>query len=251
MTWQMAELLATAHMAGLGFTDARATGRGTDGGIDCVATGAVAQVKNWATPVGSPEVQKLRGAAYQVTAIFYSLSGYTRAAELEAERAGVALFRYDAANRVYASNIHAELLEQGTGADGVTMEGLLQWTADVVSHMGRTNTAAHHKLAHLRNHAVGGRAGSPNLRVHLDELERWLTALAEAGVPATSGFRELLQAITRDPTSIDEEVGLALGTLAGKLWVLREEQQRYLPLWGAAAQVDVDDLHLEGPRAFQ
>jgi len=49
--------------------------------------------------------------------------------------------------------------------------------------------------------------------------------------------------------SIDEEWGTALGSSAVALWLLREEQQRWLTRWGWVAQIDVDDLELTG-RAF-
>ena len=47
-----------------GYVDARRTRSGPDGGADVVATGAVAQVKAWMTPIGSPHVQQLKDVAY-------------------------------------------------------------------------------------------------------------------------------------------------------------------------------------------
>jgi hypothetical protein len=95
LTWQDAEHLAAAHLRYLGFADAHVTVAGPDGGVDVVATGAAAQVKHWAQTIGAPEVQKLRGAAHDVTwAVFYARSTYTTAAVRFAETAHVALFTY-------------------------------------------------------------------------------------------------------------------------------------------------------------
>jgi hypothetical protein len=73
----------------------RLTGAGADGGIDVEAEGAVAQVKAWMVPVGRPEIQRLRGAAYDGrTPLFFSLTAYTSAAVEFANSCGVALFRF-------------------------------------------------------------------------------------------------------------------------------------------------------------
>lgn len=107
----MAEELAEGHMRHLGFTDARRTARGADGGVDVIAADAVAQVKNLNVPVGAPDVQRLRGAAHgERFALFYSGSGYSRAAFEFATAAGVALFEYDATNQVHPVNAAAEQL---------------------------------------------------------------------------------------------------------------------------------------------
>jgi len=104
-TWGMAEELAVAHLRQLGFGDARRTPPGADGGIDVQGTGVVAQVKHHAHPVGGPDVQRLRGAAHGLAhAVFYSLSGYTAAATVFADRADVALFSYATSNVVTAVN---------------------------------------------------------------------------------------------------------------------------------------------------
>jgi hypothetical protein len=78
-----------------GFVDACRTADGPDLGLDVVASRAVAQVKAHMVPVGSPDVQRLRGAAHRgEIAIFFSLTDYTPAAYAFAEAAGVALFRF-------------------------------------------------------------------------------------------------------------------------------------------------------------
>lgn len=107
----MAEELAAAHMRELGFGDARRTGAGTDRGIDVTAADAVAQVKHLSSPVGSPDIQRFRGAAHLIqNALFYSSSGYTRAAQLTADELGVALFRFDSANYVESVNYAADVV---------------------------------------------------------------------------------------------------------------------------------------------
>ncbi len=92
-------------MRGLGFTDARRTGAGADRGVDVTASDAVAQVKYLSSPVGSPDIQRFRGAAHLVrNALFYSWSGYTRAAHTAADELGVALFEVDEHNHVQSVN---------------------------------------------------------------------------------------------------------------------------------------------------
>lgn len=113
-TWSMAEELAVAHLQRLGFTDARRTAAGADGGLDASATGAVAQVKNHAQPVSAPDVQRLRGAAHGLSRpVFYSRNGFTLQAVAFADRADVALFAFDAHNHVWPVNSHARLLTAG------------------------------------------------------------------------------------------------------------------------------------------
>jgi len=108
----MAEELAAGHMRLCGFTDARRSRDGADGGIDVISNLAVAQVKTLAVPVGAPDVQRLRGAAHGAThALFYSASGYTVAAESYARTARVALFTLDNAGEVLPVNSYAQSLE--------------------------------------------------------------------------------------------------------------------------------------------
>lgn len=92
--WRSAEDIAAEHMrTTLALFDARLTGGVSDRGVDVEHPEAVAQVKMQATPVGSPQVRQLRGARPHLDFhLFYSTSGYTRAALQEAADSGVALF---------------------------------------------------------------------------------------------------------------------------------------------------------------
>ncbi len=129
-TWSMAEELAEGHMRHLGFSDARRTPPGVDGGFDVVASSAVAQVKHHAAPVGAPDVQRLRGAAHDGrTPLFYSSSGYTKAALDYAATARVALFSYDTSTAVRASNEAAAALVSLSA--GSTRETHVTSTADL------------------------------------------------------------------------------------------------------------------------
>ena len=117
-SWQQAEALATWHMQKLGFDDAKMTPPGADGGLDVRATDAVAQVKHYATPIGAPVIQQLRGAAHgQGAALFYSMSGYTKAAVEYANDAAVALFAYNASGVVQPFNHAARILHDRAGGD--------------------------------------------------------------------------------------------------------------------------------------
>jgi hypothetical protein len=78
-----------------GYHSVRRTHAGRDGGIDVESVEGVAQVKAWMVPVGSPEIQQLRGAAHDGrAALFFSLTDYTPAALRFADEAGVILFRF-------------------------------------------------------------------------------------------------------------------------------------------------------------
>lgn len=118
-SWQEAEALARWHMGKLGFDDAGLTAAGADGGIDVVASNAAAQVKHYAkTPIGSPPVQQLRGAAVgKDWALFYAWSGFTRSAVEFAESSGVALFRYDEQGVVEPVSSAAEHLMKQAGLE--------------------------------------------------------------------------------------------------------------------------------------
>lgn len=117
-SWQLAEALAAWHMQNLGFDDAKMTPPGADGGLDVRATDAVAQVKHYSTPVGAPVIQQLRGAAHgQGAALFYSRSGYTKAAVEYANDAAVALFTYNDSGVVQPFNHAAQVLHDRAGGD--------------------------------------------------------------------------------------------------------------------------------------
>jgi hypothetical protein len=62
-TWEDAEKLAEDYMRALGFTDARRTGSGSDGGVDVESRRAVAQVKDQSSGVGRGVLQQLFGVA--------------------------------------------------------------------------------------------------------------------------------------------------------------------------------------------
>ena len=128
-SWKEAEEFAAWHMRSLGFHDARVTNAGSDGGIDAIATGAVAQVKHYETTIiGRPVVQQLRGAAHGVPwAVFYARSGYTKAAIEYADQAQVALFKYIDSGTVSAQSHGAHhLLQQRSPGTSPGIEGFTQ-----------------------------------------------------------------------------------------------------------------------------
>jgi hypothetical protein len=91
-----AEAYAAEVMRALGFSDARATGPGADGGIDVVSSRAVAQVKMEAILTGRPVLQGIKGVAAveKKRAIVFSLAGFTQQAVAWADRADVACFEF-------------------------------------------------------------------------------------------------------------------------------------------------------------
>lgn len=96
-----AELLAAAWMRHLGAADATATRYSRDGGIDVESAGWVAQVKNLAagSPVPVSSIRDLVGVAAVAgkRAAMFTSGKYTRDGLVFADRAGLVLFRYDAA----------------------------------------------------------------------------------------------------------------------------------------------------------
>lgn len=135
-SWELAEALATAHMRALGFHDARTTTRGADKGIDVISARAAAQVKALKTPVGAPDVQKLKGSAHLLESqLFYSLSGYTEQAVVFAETAAVALFVFDERNNVEPANAFAVALvaQVDEDSDLVEASALVQQLTDKTS----------------------------------------------------------------------------------------------------------------------
>lgn len=106
------EAAAADWLRAWGFKNVCLTPQGADGGIDVESTEAVVQVKAWMVPIGSPDVQRLKGAAFDGRqAIFFSLSDYTEAAKIFARKAGVALFRFTGYNgEIEPINSHSQLL---------------------------------------------------------------------------------------------------------------------------------------------
>lgn len=116
-TWLDAEENACDWMQAMGFTDAVLSVSGADQGIDVVSRHAVAQVKREATAVGSPAIQRFFGAAAMQDAehkLFFSGSGYSRAAYDAAEKLGIALFTYQLDGRITPEDSLAnELFDDG------------------------------------------------------------------------------------------------------------------------------------------
>lgn len=121
--WHSAEEVALWHMSEpLAFFGSRLTGGVADKGVDVEHPQAVAQVKMQANPVGSPQIRQLRGARpHLANHIFYSTSGYTRAAIAEAAETSVALFLIDE---------DGTLCPYGAEAEGLILEGLRRHGGD-------------------------------------------------------------------------------------------------------------------------
>lgn len=111
-TWREAEAAAAQFMRQyLGFADAWPTGRGSDGGVDVHAHGAVAQVKHHSKPVGRPDLQRLVGARPGgACAVFFSLSGFTATARTYAHVTEMALFQYSAQGNYFPASDRARAL---------------------------------------------------------------------------------------------------------------------------------------------
>ncbi|MDP9982943.1 hypothetical protein J2W14_002345 [Pseudarthrobacter oxydans] len=150
--WRTAEDLALWHMSGpLGFFGSQLTGGVSDRGVDVEHPEAVAQVKMQANPVGSPLIRQLRGAQPHLTNhLFYSTSGYTRAASAEASESGVALFTLDGDATVRPNGAHAARLildgHMRHGGDDALVAGYIKSVTERVrkaqANYGSMNTDA-------------------------------------------------------------------------------------------------------------
>lgn len=109
-SWRDAEEMAGAHLRSLGFSDVVVTQGTGDGGLDAVATGAAAQVKHQTTPTGSPDIQRLFGAAAGFAHRLFYASAYTPRAISEAKRLDVALFVFTHEGVVVPINHTAEAI---------------------------------------------------------------------------------------------------------------------------------------------
>ncbi|MGP6178564.1 restriction endonuclease [Microbacterium sp. A196] len=101
-----AEHLAAQWMRHLRVLDAETTRHVMDDGIDVDSAHFVAQVKHLTGGVGGPDLHRLAGVASVAGkhGVFFANTYYTAQAILFAERAKVALFRYDA----HAGTLHGE-----------------------------------------------------------------------------------------------------------------------------------------------
>ncbi len=96
-SYRDAEEAAASWMRWLGWGDAKLTPTGPDGGIDVIASHAVAQVKAHVSPIGRPEIQQLYGVAVSMSRapLFFSSGGYTPDAIAWASGVSMAIFRFD------------------------------------------------------------------------------------------------------------------------------------------------------------
>lgn len=129
LSWRDAELMAGAHMEHLGFTGVTVTEGTGDGGLDAIAEGAAAQVKHQTAPTGSPDIQRLYGAAAGFSNRLFYASAYTPAALAEAKRLGVALFVFTTDGLVVAINDLALAIAPSDAAPDPQPFGLLSFEA--------------------------------------------------------------------------------------------------------------------------
>lgn len=95
------------------FSEVLVTPAGRDGGLDVVAPSVGAQVKYMAMPTGSPDIQRLAGAALFTHKLFYA-TGYSTSALTQADVLAVALFQYDNDGNVAPVNAAARNLGNRT-----------------------------------------------------------------------------------------------------------------------------------------
>lgn len=117
-----AEENAAVQLRSLGFSDARVTKSGADGGIDVRASGAIAQVKWRAGQVGRPELQRLfgaRGKRFELQLFFFAASPYSTHAVSYANEVDMALYTYDPTGRITPVNPVANRIAARASAPAV------------------------------------------------------------------------------------------------------------------------------------
>lgn len=92
-----AEIIAARWMVYWGYYDAKATPIGPDGGLDVVASRALAQVKYRNVKTSRTEINEFHGSAEGSgkDELYFSLSGYTQQALERAEEKFIALFQFN------------------------------------------------------------------------------------------------------------------------------------------------------------
>ncbi|GAA2040702.1 hypothetical protein GCM10009740_37070 [Terrabacter terrae] len=102
LTWQEAERLACRWMRENGYSDARLTPPGADGGVDVVSMSAIGQVKRHAKPVGLAEMQRMDSIALRQRkkALFFSTGGFTPKAKEWARDHKIELYEMPPVRRV-------------------------------------------------------------------------------------------------------------------------------------------------------
>nr|WP_280451432.1 restriction endonuclease [Nocardia cyriacigeorgica] len=96
-TFAQAEQNAARQMRALGYTDARVTPPGPDGGIDVLSSTAVAQVKWRGAQVSRPDLHRLygaRGGRHHLDMLFFAATNYSGPAIQYANEVDIALFVY-------------------------------------------------------------------------------------------------------------------------------------------------------------
>lgn len=135
-SWHQAEVSALRCLLLLGHEDAALTQSGADGGLDVVASGAVAQVKFTGRPAPRKDLQALEGAAFDHPGqrYFFSYSGYTLPAFEYAEAVDMALYSYSSDGLPKPENdLAADLLRQALRPHVERRIAQRQATADVVT----------------------------------------------------------------------------------------------------------------------
>lgn len=202
LSWQQAEQRAVDHLQKLGFHDVRASGRGSDNGIDAFGQGVVAQVKHWSRPVGQPPVRDLYGTATAARsqAVFYASSGFTRQATEWAGQNGVALFTLGPDGPVALNTPAHELTLQRRPGPRIGIFAqqrattALRLLPKVRTALDLASGAASMKAA------TGSARRRRNAEIAISELRRCRTRLSrlEAIDPSTKGMEKALRALLSD-----------------------------------------------------
>ncbi|MFM9593120.1 restriction endonuclease [Streptomyces scabiei] len=170
-TWQDAELAAVDHMRSLGFTDARVTVAGADGGIDVIASDALAQVKYYSQPIGVGPIRELRGVAdSHHHLLFYASGGYTASALKFADDRGIALLSFLEHGRITPLNTAASRLSHRPARTTGRSGPVRSWSQVVTGYDQTSNSRASQRAAELQAQRQTVHRLITRVRAHTTEL---------------------------------------------------------------------------------
>ena len=169
-----AEEYAAEVLVAMGYSDARATPSGPDGGLDVVSARAAAQVKFHASPVGRPDVQRLAGAGRDRDLFFFSLSGFTPQASEWADLNGIAALHFQTSGDIAGANAVGQLrLESGSDVPPMSdEERALAKRLDQLEHEFSRVQAEVERISSLFKPKRSERKRVADLKPHLDRYAR-------------------------------------------------------------------------------
>jgi hypothetical protein len=181
------------HMQSLGFDDVYSNSPWQSGGFVVVSDRTLAHVAIESRTIDAPIVQRARDtASNRELVLVYAPKDYTASAEEFADRAGVALYAYDAEGKISPTNAVARNL---TGSSSPQVSFSEQQRAK--GRMQEVFDAASNRVFAVFNRAMGDmRPGDPRQQVALQELEE-VSKLLDTVHQKTMSMQDMLLVVDK------------------------------------------------------